>query len=287
MLGRKTEGSVICPSCRNLVGVNDDECLTCGRRNPGLWGFGPLLAKLGRGSLDESFIQFITIVCATLYVASLLVDSGGIRMAGIMGFLSPSTRGLFLLGASGALPVFQFDRWWTILTATWLHGGLLHILFNMYAVRIVGPAIIEFYGLSRMVIIYIVAGATGFLLTSTVGYLFPFPIPFLSGASLTVGASASLLGLIGSAMYYARRSGSSAISQQLRPWLIYIVVMGFIIPNVDNMAHLGGFLGGYGLSAWLDPLMPERLDHTIGALLCVLLTVLAIVASVIHGIQFL
>ena len=269
-----------------LVGVRDDECLNCGRRNPGLWGFAPILAKLGRGNLEESFVQFITIACATVYVASLLVDYSGIRMGGIMGFLSPSTSGLFLFGASGALPVFQFDRWWTFLTATWLHGSLIHILFNMYAVRMVGPAIIEFYGLSRMIIIYVVAGSAGFFLTSTVGYLFPFPIPFLGGANLTVGASASLLGLIGAAMYYSRRSGSSMIAQQLRPWLIYIVVMGLIIPNIDNMAHLGGFLGGYGVSAWLDPLKPERLDHTVGALLCIGLTALAIVVSVIHGLQF-
>ncbi len=285
MLGRKTEGSVVCPACGMLVGVRDDECLNCGRRNPGLWGFAPLLAKLGRGNLDESFIGFITIACAALFTASLLVDVSGIGMRGIMGFLSPSTSGLFLFGASGALPVFQFDRWWTFLTATWLHGSLIHILFNMYAVRMVGPAIIEFYGLSRMVIIYTVAGSAGFILTSALRY-FRLSIPFFGGADLTIGASASLLGLIGAAMYYSRRSGSSMIAQQLRPWLIYIVVMGLVIPNVDNMAHLGGFLGGYGVSAWLDPLKPERLDHTVGALLCIGLTALAIVVSVIHGLQF-
>ena len=149
----------------------------------------------------------------------------------------------------------------------------------------VGPAIIEFYGLSRMVIIYTVAGSAGFVLTSALRYL-RLSIPFFGGADLTIGASASLLGLIGAAMYYSRRSGSSMIAQQLRPWLIYIVVMGLVIPNVDNMAHLGGFLGGYGISAWLDPLKPERLDHTVGALLCIGLTALAIVVSVFHGLQF-
>ena len=48
MLGRRTSGSVVCVSCGNLVGVRDDTCLMCGRRNPGLWGYAPLLRKLGK-----------------------------------------------------------------------------------------------------------------------------------------------------------------------------------------------------------------------------------------------
>jgi rhomboid protease GluP len=287
MLGRKKEGSVVCPSCGMLVGVNDDECLNCGRRNPGLWGFAPLLARFGRGALDDVFIQFVTVVCALLYVASLLVDFGSIRMGGLLGFLSPSSSGLFLLGASGSLPVFEFNRWWTVLSATWLHGSLLHILFNMYAVRVVAPAIVEFYGLSRMIIIYTIAGATGFLATSVVGYALPFAPSLLRGASLTIGASGSILGLIGAVMYYGRRTGSRGVAQQVKPWLIYIAVFGLIVPGIDNWAHLGGFVGGYAVSMWLDPLHPERLDHTVVALLCLCLTGVAIVVSVIHGIQFL
>ena len=58
-------------------------------------------------------------------------------------------------------------------------------------------------------------------------------------------------------------------------------IMGFILPGVDNYAHAGGFLGGYLAAMWLDPLKPERMDHLIGAALCLLLTALAIVASVV------
>ena len=53
----------------------------------------------------------------------------------VMDFLAPNQQSLFLLGASGAWPVFIFGRWWTVLSASWLHGGLLHILFNMVADR--------------------------------------------------------------------------------------------------------------------------------------------------------
>ncbi len=81
MFGRKTEGAVVCPSCGNLVGVRDNECLSCGRRNPGLWGFAPLLAAFGRGRLDDAFVQFVVVACAVLYVASLAIDFAAYRWA--------------------------------------------------------------------------------------------------------------------------------------------------------------------------------------------------------------
>jgi len=65
MLKRQTSGSVICTSCGVLVGVNDDRCYNCGRRNPGLWGFAPILRSLGQ---DLGFVPFVIGTCATIYV---------------------------------------------------------------------------------------------------------------------------------------------------------------------------------------------------------------------------
>jgi len=267
-----------------LVGVNDDQCLNCGRRNPGLFGFAPLLARLGRGGLDDVFPQLVIAVCVLLYVASLLV--GGVGMGGLMGLLSPGTRGLFLFGASGAIPGFGAGRWWTVLSATWLHGSLLHIFFNMYIVRQMIPPVVEFYGLSRTVIIYTLSGAAGFAASSFVGAYLPLP-GFLAGAGYTVGASAALLGLIGAVLYYSHRTGSRMISQQIRTWLIYLLVMGIIIPGIDNWAHLGGLAGGYGIAMWMDPLQPERGNHTLIALACLAASALSVVLSVLHGLAFL
>ena len=71
MFQRQTTGSVVCPSCGRLVGVQDPECFTCGRRNPGLWGFAPLLRKVG---LDFGFTQLVFTVCVAMYAVSLLSD---------------------------------------------------------------------------------------------------------------------------------------------------------------------------------------------------------------------
>ena len=261
---RQKWGSVVCPSCGNLVGINDEKCFTCGRWNPGMWGFAPLLSRLGR---DLGFTQLVIGGCTALYVLSLAINFEGISNSGL-NFLSPSIAGLFLFGATGPRPVFLFGRWWTLLSAGWLHGGILHILFNMMSLRNVAPAISEMYGASRMIIIYTIAGVTGFALSTFAGgFLGPVPI----------------LGLIGALVYYGRRTGSAMISQQAKQWLFMLVIMGIFFQGIDNWAHLGGFAGGYAVSKFLDPLQRERLDHLIAALLCLAVTGIAIAYSVWSG----
>ena len=280
MLGRKTSGSVVCVSCGNLVGVNDAVCYNCGRRNPGLWGFAPLLRRLGR---DLGFVPLVIWGCSALYVAMLLVSGPGIRMNGLFSFLSPSGLVLFLFGASGGEMVFRYDRWWTVLSAGWLHSGILHILFNMMWVRQLGPACAEMYGAGRMVIIYTVAGIAGFAASSFAWLVLPH-IPILSGAGFTVGASAAIFGLLGALLYYGRRTGSSLVHGEVLRYVLMLGVFGFIMPGVDNWAHAGGFAGGYLMGRILDPLKPERLDHLLIAVGCVVATIASIVASILHGL---
>jgi rhomboid protease GluP len=246
-----------------------------------MWGFAPLLNRLGR---DLGFTQFVMWSCIVLYLLTVIADSGGMR-AGGLNLLSPSRQSLFIFGASGSIPVFAAGRWWTVLTAGWLHGGIIHILFNMMALRQVAPAIAEMYGASRMVIIYTIGGVAGFTASTVFSQIFA-GIPLLGRGQFTVGASASILGLIGALVYYGRRTGSSLIREQARSWLVMLVIMGLFLPNIDNWAHLGGFAGGYATSRFLDPLRPERLDHLVGALVCLAVTGIAIVVSIIHGLPF-
>jgi rhomboid protease GluP len=289
MFKRQTTGSVVCASCGSLVGVNDDKCYSCGRRNPGLWGFGPMLRAFGN---DLGFVSLVVYGCSVTYVISLLLTvwlGGNIMGDGNpLTMLSPHPVVQIVLGASGSIPIFEYGRWWTVLSASWLHGGVLHILFNMLWVRQLGPATADIYGPGRMIIIYTIAGVFGFILTSVAGhYLFWIPIPFLRGAGVTVGASASIFGLLGSLVYYGRRGGSSMIRAEAMGYATTLFVMGFILPGVDNYAHAGGFIGGYAVSMWLDPLKPERMDHLVGAALCLILTAIAIVVSIVTALPML
>ena len=104
MLSRKTTGSVVCPSCGSLVGVRDDKCYTCGRANPGLWGFAPMLRQLGA---DLGFVPIVIGASSTIYVLTLLASGQEISVfSGGMNILVPSSSALLVFGMSGAVPVF-------------------------------------------------------------------------------------------------------------------------------------------------------------------------------------
>ncbi len=274
---------MVCPSCGMLVGVNDAECLNCGRKNPGLWGFAPFLRNL----TDLNIAPIVIYSCALLYLGMLLYDPKGIQMGGMFSFFSPSSESLFLFGASGAVPVFDYNRWWTPLSATWLHAGLLHILFNMMWIRDLAPAVAHLYGSSRAFIIFIVSGVCGFVMSSLMGAFLPFLPRFLAGAQLTIGASASIFGLLGALIYYQRRAPSRLIGTQAAGFAVAMLVFGFVMPGIDNWAHLGGLGGGYLTAMWMNPLAPERGNHTVIAFLCLVLSAGAIVLSVVLGLPLL
>jgi rhomboid protease GluP len=279
MFKRQRTGSVVCTSCGSLVGVNDEQCYSCGRRNPGLWGFAPLLRRLGN---DLGFVPLILYGCGALYLAGLLLTAylGGNVMGGgnPLGILSAHPDVNLMLGASGAMPVFGLHMWWTVLSAGWLHSGAIHILLNMMWVRSLGPAAADLYGGSRMVIIYTLGSVGGFLLSSVAGAYLGIP---RFGAYQTVGASAPIFGLLGAMVHYGRRSGSSLVYMEARGYAISMIVFGLLFPGIDNAAHAGGFIGGYLASMWLDPLKRERVDHMVLAVVCLVLTALSIVASLV------
>jgi rhomboid protease GluP len=278
---RRTTGSVVCPSCGSLVGVRDDKCYMCGRVNPGLWGFGPALRQLG---VDFGFAPFVIGVCTILYVFTLIGSGGNIVGGGAFSILSPSSQALLWFGASGAYPVFREGAWWTLLSATWLHGGLLHILFNMMWVRDLGPALVEIIGPGRTVVIYTVSGACGFFLSSFAGaYIGALPL-LGGGAGITIGASASIFGLLGALVHYGRMSGSSLIRGQALRYAIILFIFGLIMRGIDNYAHAGGFVGGYAASAFFNPLTRERGDHVVMAVVCLAATAAAILVSVLRGL---
>lgn len=271
---------MLCPGCGQLVGVNDARCLGCGRIRPGLFGFAQVLRDLGH---DLGFADLVMWSCGALYLAALASNPGGIGTRGLLSLLSPSTDSLLLFGASGALPVYVWGRWWTVLAATWLHGGLLHIIFNMLWVRDLVPAVSHLYGPARTIILYTFSGAVGFG-ASTVAVLLPLPGP-LRGAGITVGASGAVFGLIGALLYYGKRGGSALVREHAKRWALAGLAMGFMMPGVDNWAHLGGLAGGWIAARWLDPLMPERTDHVIVALVCLLASAAAVAYSIVSGLR--
>jgi len=284
MFGRQTQGSTVCPSCGRLVGVRDAACFSCGARNPSLFGFGPALRRLGG---DMAFPNLLLAGCVTLYVVSLLLSPGALQPRGLMRLLAPDWRALFVLGGSGAEPIFGYGRWWTVLSAGWLHGGLLHIVFNLMWVRDLAPAVARLYGAGRLVLVYVAGGVGGFLLTSLVAVLAPGLPYLLHGGMRTIGASAPLFGLFGALVCYGQRTGHSEMRGVVWRWVAIGVVFGLVFPGIDNWAHAGGFAAGWLAARWLDPLREERPGHVLAALGALAASLLAVVASVLTALPLL
>jgi rhomboid protease GluP len=283
MLGRQKTGSVLCPACGQLVGVNDPRCFHCGRLRPGLFGFAAWFRDFGN---DLGFAPFVMWTCGALSIAMLVVGREGIESAGLLSLLSPGGKTLFLFGASGAMPVFRLGRWWTVLSAPWLHAGILHLAFNMMAVRDLVPAVSHLYGAARTVLIYVAAGVSGALLSSTIAQYLPALAMVRLGAVMTVGASGAIFGLLGALFHYGWRGGNRGLRELAVRWSLSGLVFGFVVPHVDNACHLGGLLGGYLAARLLDPLKPERTDHVVAAILCLVASAAAIAWSILDGYAY-
>lgn len=262
---RKTSGSSLCWACGKLNRVDAPMCFYCGRRNPGLWGFGATLGRLV-GRLD--FARLVTVVCIALYAAALLLDpAAALRPRGMLDLLSPGPRALWALGMTGALP-WALGHWWTLLTAIYLHGSLLHIVFNLLWIRQLAPAVEEAYGSARLVLIFTAGGILGFLLSNW------------AGVGTTIGASGAVFGLLGAMVAYGRSRGGlfgMAVFRQYWQWAVVLFVMGFLMAGVNNVAHAGGFAGGYlaGLIAGHGERSRESGLHRAAAAATVVLTALA------------
>jgi rhomboid protease GluP len=206
-------------------------------------------------------------------------------MNGLFGFLQPARPALILFGATNPELVSEAGLWWTILSASWLHGSAIHLIFNMLSVRQLAPGVAELYGPGRMVIIYTAGGVAGFALSVLWGILDLPPIPLLGGGSqaLTMGASACITGLLGAIYYYGHRSGSGIARSYATQSIIFVLIQGvFLRGIINNLAHIGGIIGGYAAARFLDPLKPERVDHIVIALICLGASLLSVVISVVY-----
>jgi len=261
--------AVPCPNCRQLVSVRAERCMNCGLPRPGMISNLPVLRELLRG--EVSFVDGLVMICFMLYVLALGLDISQISLGGgLFNLLAPSGEALYRLGMGGAYPLVYEGRWWTVLTATYLHGSLLHILFNMMWLRQIGHWVEQLFGASRFIIIYTLAGVIGALLSSLIG------TPFL------VGASGSVFGLYGALLYYGRSRGGiygSNLFRQAVIWAVFGFAFSLFSPRVDIWGHVGGFIGGLLVSLLLgyEEKQRQTLWHHAGALLTLAFIILCFV----------
>lgn len=210
----------------------------------------PTTSPATYGILGFSCLCYLVSLVWTIRLTGLEQPTGG--ALGILNNLG-GINGEVLARFGASLPLgYDLREPWRMVMAVFLHGSLLHIGFNMWALMSIGPQIEELYGSARFFFIYVSTGIAGYVLSSFSGHF-------------SVGGSGALLGLIGVllAITMGRRSaGMRMLRQQLIGWLVFIAIWGFLPGSVvDNMAHLGGLIAGFILGRVLTdrpPLSPEE-----------------------------
>lgn len=276
-MDRPSRKSMLCPNCRRIISVDEARCPHCGIASPGSrWKNNPLTRGWAE---DDRLIRVILFVNIGMFVLSLIISKGH-TTAGFnpLRLLSPSTRSLALLGATGTLMIRDVG-WWTLVSANYLHGGILHIFFNMVAFYQIAPLITRLFGSYRFFVVYTVSGIGGFL------------VSVFMGTPITIGASAALCGLIGAALYYGKNRGGlfgDSIFKQVGGWAIVIILFGFFIPQINNSAHVGGMVFG-ALTAMVlgySEKSRENVTHRTLAGACMAVTLLVLLYAVFRGLIF-
>ena len=277
-MNQNKPGAILCPSCRRLVAIDESRCPHCGTWKPaGFFRHNPLTRILVQ---PRSLIRSVIVLNTAMFAICLLFSPGALRMnLNPLTLFSPDNDILLLLGATGTIPIDRFHRWWTLLSANYLHGGILHIFFNMAAWSQLAPFMIREYGPYRTVLIYTMGGVAG------------FAISYGAGVRFTIGASASVCALIGAALYYGKRRGGAygqAVYRQVGGWALSLFVFGLLVPGINNWGHGGGMAAGVLLGFMLgyQEQLRENGWHVMMGLSAVLITVLVLGWAVATGTYY-
>jgi rhomboid protease GluP len=226
----------ICPSCGSLVGISATRCHECGTSlrfsmaavNRSLSGVFSGPAPVTTALLVSNLLMF------GVEWMALAAHGGGGGLSILWGVGGEAS---YRLGMSAPYGIYVQHQWYRLITAMFLHGGLIHIGFNMMALMQLGPALEELYGSARYFFLYIATGVFGFLASSFTGHY-------------SLGASGGLLGLVGAMLAITTKRGG-AYMRELRSRLVSSVVLlfvlGFMGMGIDNWAHGAGLAAGFGL----------------------------------------
>ena len=156
--------------------------------------------------------------------------------------------------------VISGGEYYRLFTAMFMHAGIFHLLFNMYALYIIGTQLESFIGKVRYTFIYLFGGICSALLS----------LAFLSDNAISLGASGAIFGLMGALLYFGyhyRVYLGNVVRSQIIPLIVLNLALGFLVPGIDNAAHIGGLIGGFlalmGLGVKYRSKVSERVNGII------------------------
>ncbi len=190
-------------------------------------------------------------ICILVFIAMYIWGNG-----------SEDAVTLLLFGANFR-GLVQAGEVWRLVTSMFLHIGLIHLVVNMYSLLIIGKQLESFLGKWKFLIVYLGSGILGSLLSVVVH------------SSISAGASGAIFGLLGSLLYFGyhyRLYLGTVLKTQVIPIIIINLLIGFMVPGIDNFAHIGGLVGGYLLTMILGvPGKTKKSDRINGSIVLILL----------------
>jgi membrane associated rhomboid family serine protease len=246
----------ICRSCGALVGSTETSCSLCGAPKAAANEAQPQAPhqvhdgetiRFARAVLSRPYIFTIVFIIANVFVFFLTSQAGADQNPSVL--LHYGAKYNHLIDANG--------EWWRFITPIFLHGNVVHLLMNMYGLWVIGPYVERLYGSAKFVFFWVVSGIAGVVAS----YLSVQPALHNSGPlgrflfkahdAVSVGASGALFGLIGVLFIFGikfRRElpegFKRAFGTGMLPTILINIFIGYIIPVIDNAAHMGGLMMG-------------------------------------------
>jgi rhomboid protease GluP len=247
MFGGGEKRPQLCPACGALVGIHATRCHECGaslRFGLAAWSKGLSEFFGGHAPVTVAILIVNVVMFAVELMGTLQTGQGG----GLSILWGMNGETLYRLGACFGPSIFQGHEWYRLVTAMFLHGGLIHIGFNMMVFLDLGPIVEEVYGSARYLFLYVVMGAFSFLVSALAGHF-------------SLGASGAILGLVGLLIAITTKRGGSAMRElrsRLISWVVTIFAMGLLFTGLrtDNWAHGGGLAAGFFLGKVLADRQP-------------------------------
>jgi membrane associated rhomboid family serine protease len=253
-------GRPICPDCMTPTSVGM-RCPECARERTKVKTAGQVRQRATMGG-RYSMTQILIAVNVIIFVVE---TAGGSSLGGG----NPANGSLYQHLALDGIDIHFHHQYYRLLTGGFLHDGILHILFNMWFLFAVGPALENGLGRWKFLAIYVAslfAGSFGALLFEPDAY--------------TVGASGALFGLLGALVVIANRRGISIWQSGLGATLLINIVFSLSIAGISIGGHLGGFVGGV-ICGWLYLELAERRRNNLAFYVgCAGVAVIGIVAAI-------
>ena len=252
----------LCEACGRPTPAQLPDCVNCGARS--LQAFVANDQARAEQRFARAYFSRATPLTYAILVANLLIYvvmtivAGGNLIQNLVFGVDPAT--LIAFGAKTNELLGQRGEWFRLVTPIFIHGGLIHIFSNSYALWIVGPQVERLYGSTRFALIYLLCGVGG-VGGSYIGSMLLHRNPTVP----SVGASGAIFGLFGVLAVFGYKyrhelppTFRKAVGSSVFPVIAINLIIGFSIPVIDNGAHIGGLLCGAILAIAIPYVAPDK-----------------------------